>query len=70
MRGLYRTQRWLYREQPETLANVIRPYFPDIALPLLQASVARYKALGIWGRNPILPEAGYERLSNHAIALG
>ena len=29
---------------------------------LLRAAVARYQALGIWGRDPILPRTGYDRL--------
>ena len=36
--------------------------FPAVAPPLLRAAVARYHALAIWGHNPILPRAGYERL--------
>jgi NitT/TauT family transport system substrate-binding protein len=62
VRGLYRTQKWLHREPPDALADVIRPYFPNVPLPLLGAAVARYKALGIWGRDPFLPRQGYERL--------
>jgi NitT/TauT family transport system substrate-binding protein len=70
VRGLYRTQRWLYREPPDRLADVIRPYFPNVPVPLLHAAVARYRALGIWGRNPILPRAGYERLRMSLVSGG
>jgi NitT/TauT family transport system substrate-binding protein len=62
VRGLYRTQKWLHHEHAGTLANVIKPYFPAVPHPLLVASLARYRALGIWGRTPILPLAGYARL--------
>lgn len=62
VRGLYRTQKWLHREPPDALADVIRPYFPAVPQPLLVASLARYKKLGIWGRDPVLPRVGYERL--------
>ena len=40
----------------------MQSFFPAIPGPLLQAAIARYLDLGIWGRNPILPRAGYERL--------
>lgn len=70
VRGLYRTQRWLHREPPEALADVIQPYFPAVRQPLLRAAVARYSALGIWGRNPILPREGYERLKAALISGG
>ena len=62
MRGLYRTQKWVHASAPEALADVVQPFFPCVPQALLRASIARYRALGIWGRNPILPRAGYERL--------
>jgi len=62
VRGLYRTQKWLHRVHTGTLANVIKPYFPAVPHHLLVASLTRYRALGIWGPNPILPLAGYARL--------
>ena len=62
VRGLYRTQKWLYREPPDALADVLRPYFPAVSYPLLRAGVARYRAMGIWGRDPFLPQDGYDRL--------
>jgi NitT/TauT family transport system substrate-binding protein len=62
VRALYRTQKWLHRQSPDALANVVAPYFPTVARPLLTAALTRYRDLGIWGRDPILPRAGYDRL--------
>jgi NitT/TauT family transport system substrate-binding protein len=62
VRGLYRTQKWLHGASPETLADTVQPYFPAVPQPLLRAAVARYRGLDIWGRNPILPQDGYDRL--------
>jgi NitT/TauT family transport system substrate-binding protein len=62
VRGLYRTQKWLHASPPEVLADVVQSFFPSVPQPLLRASVTRYRALGVWGRNPILPRNGYERL--------
>ena len=70
VRGLYRTQKWLHRELPDALADAIRPYFPAVPQPLLRAAVARYRALGIWGRNPVLPRDGYERLKAGLVSAG
>jgi NitT/TauT family transport system substrate-binding protein len=70
VRGLYRTQKWLYSRPPEMLADVVRPYFPAVAQPLLRAAIARYYALGIWGQNPILPRRGYERLTASLVSGG
>jgi NitT/TauT family transport system substrate-binding protein len=62
VRALYRTQKWLHRQSPEALADVVAPYFPAVPRPLLTAALARYRDLGIWGHDPILPRAGYDRL--------
>jgi hypothetical protein len=40
----------------------VQSFFPAVPASLLRAAITRYRALGIWGRNPILPRAGYERL--------
>jgi NitT/TauT family transport system substrate-binding protein len=70
VRGLYRTQKWLHAASPEALADTVQPYFPAVGAELLRAAVARYRALGIWGRTPILPRDGYERLAAGLISGG
>jgi NitT/TauT family transport system substrate-binding protein len=62
VRAFYRTQKWLHAGTPEVLADAVQSFFPAVPAPLLRAAIARYRALGIWGRDPILPRAGYERL--------
>ena len=75
VRGLYRTQKWLHTQPPEALADTVQSFFPSVPSTLLRAAVTRYRALGIWGRNPILPRAGYDRLkaglvSGHFVKQG
>jgi len=70
VRGLYRTQQWLHVSPPEALAEVVQSFFPAISTPLLRAAIARYVELGIWGRNPILPRGGYDRLRAGLISAG
>ncbi len=70
VRGLYRTQKWLHRRSPERLSDAIAPYFPAVPQALLRAAVRRYHTLGIWGPNPILPRAGYDRLKAGLISGG
>jgi NitT/TauT family transport system substrate-binding protein len=62
VRGLYRTQKWLHAHPPEALADAVQPFFPRVPSALLRGATARYLALGVWGRDPILPRTGYERL--------
>lgn len=62
VRAMYRTQRWLHRESPATLANTIAEYFPALDRSVLTRALARYKEQGVWGHDPVLPEEGFNRL--------
>ena len=70
VRGLYRTQKWLHRVRPETIVEVVEPYFPRAPRPLLHAAIVRYQKLGVWGKDPILPREGYERLKAGLVSGG
>jgi len=70
VRGLYRTQKWLHAQPAAALAEVVQSYFPDLSRARLTAALERYKTLGIWGRTPILPRDGYERLKDGMISGG
>jgi NitT/TauT family transport system substrate-binding protein len=70
VRALYRTQKWLHTGRPEPLADAVQSFFPALPASLLRAAVARYLEIGIWGRNPILPRGGYERLRAGLISAG
>ena len=70
VRGLYRTQKWLHAQPAEVLAETVQSYFPAVPRARLAAALARYKALGIWGRTPILPRDGYERLKDSLVTGG
>jgi NitT/TauT family transport system substrate-binding protein len=61
-RALHRTLGWVHAATPERLASVIRSYFPELAHDRLAGALARYKSLGIWGRDTRLPRTGYDRL--------
>ena len=69
-RAIQRTQNWLHATDPATFAETIADYFPDLEPDTLTACIRRYKALGIWGRNPILPKPGFERLKGACLSGG
>lgn len=69
-RATFRTQKWLHEQTAETVAACIADYFPDLEPDVLAACIARYKALGVYGRNPILPRNGFERLKEACIFGG
>jgi NitT/TauT family transport system substrate-binding protein len=70
VRGLYRAQKWLHAAPVAALAEAVRPFFPAVPPARLQAALARYRALGIWGHNPTLPRGGYERLTAGLVSGG
>ena len=70
VRGLYRTQKWLHAQPAAALADAVQSFFPNVAPGLLRGAAARYRELGIWGRNPILPRTGYDRLKAGLVSGG
>jgi NitT/TauT family transport system substrate-binding protein len=69
-RAIFRVQKWLQGTTPATIAATIQRFFPDTPAPQLTASLARYQQLGVWGRNPVLPRAGYDRLKAGLLSGG
>ena len=69
-RAIYRTQKWLHTHSAADIAAQTAQFFPDISPKILEGLTGRYLALGIWGRNPILPRAGFERLRDAMFSGG
>ncbi len=61
---------WLHGHDAEALAERLQGYFPDLAPTRLAGAVARYKANGVWGGDPVLPLEGFVRLKGALISGG
>jgi NitT/TauT family transport system substrate-binding protein len=61
-RAIYRMQKWLHAQPAEVLAQTVASFYPGIAPDALRAALARYHALGIWNRDPVLHRDGFDRL--------
>jgi NitT/TauT family transport system substrate-binding protein len=70
VRAIYRTQKWIAAADAPAIAAAMTSYFQDVPPVRLEAACARYKALGIWGRNPVLPRNGYDRLLVGMLSAG
>src|SRR4029077_5455130 len=70
VRAIYRTQKWVQAQPAATIAGAIASYFPALDRTVLEGALARYKAQGVWGTDPILPEAGFDRLRRALLATG
>jgi NitT/TauT family transport system substrate-binding protein len=70
VRAIYRTQKWVTAAADGAIADAISGFFQDVPPVVLAASCARYKSLGIWGSDPRLPRAGYDRLRVSLVSGG
>lgn len=70
VRAIARTEKWVARASGRDIAQTIAGYFTDLTPAVLEAACTRYKALGIWGTDPILPRAGYDRLRDGLVSGG
>ena len=70
VRAIYRTQKFIASVDGATIADGIGGFFPAIPPALLAAACTRYQALRIWGRDPVLPRAGYDRLRESLLSGG
>jgi len=70
VRAIYKTQQWVVAQTPAALADTIAGYFPALDRSVLTGALARYKAQGVWGADPVLPEEGFDRLRRALLAAG
>lgn len=69
-RAMFRTQKWLHAQSPMEVAAAVAGFFPDLSAELLAGAIERYRSLGVWGSNPRLPRAGFERLRTALLSGG
>jgi NitT/TauT family transport system substrate-binding protein len=70
VRAIHRVLGWVARADGAAIADAIAGFFPDVPPALRIAACTRYKALGIWGADPVLPRAGYDRLLSGLVSGG
>ena len=70
VRAIYRTQKWVAAADGTAIAREIARYFDAVPAAILADACARYKSLGIWGGDPRLPRAGYDRLRASLVSGG
>lgn len=63
VRAVRRMESWLYNHSAEELADVVGPFYPQVAPDLLATSLRRYLDAGLWARSPEVSREGFERLA-------
>jgi NitT/TauT family transport system substrate-binding protein len=69
-RALTRVLGWLGAQPAAEVAAAVRPWFRDVPPPHLEGAVARYQALGVWSRQPVLSPEGFARLQASLLSGG
>jgi NitT/TauT family transport system substrate-binding protein len=62
VRAMYRTLRWLAATPGTEVARALATFFPDVPAPIYAAAIDRYRALSLYGPDPITRREGVERL--------
>jgi NitT/TauT family transport system substrate-binding protein len=61
-RAIHRTLTWFAKTPAIEIACLLKDYFPDLPTPLFATCIDRYRALGLWGPDPVIRREGYDRL--------
>jgi NitT/TauT family transport system substrate-binding protein len=70
VRAISRAQQWVAAQEAAAIAAAIASFFPALPRALLTGAIARYQTQGIWGRDPVLPEDGFNRLQRALHSAG
>ncbi len=69
-RAMLQTLRWIAATPGAEIARALAAFFPAMAPEILAAAVERYRALGLWGADPVLRREGFDRLKAAMISGG
>jgi len=69
-RAVYRTLGWFAAAPAAEIATLLRDYFPDVSTAIFAGAIDRYRALGLWGSDPVIRREGYDRLHAAMRAAG
>lgn len=69
-RGMNRTLQWFGKTPAPEIARLLKDFFPDVQIALFAAAIDRYRALGLWGADPVIRREGYDRLHAAMRAMG
>ena len=70
VRAIDRALQWVEDSAPAEISAAIASFFPALDRGVLARAVARYKGQRVWGRDPVLPEDGFDRLRRGLVSSG
>ncbi len=63
VRAMYRTLRWIRATPGNQIQQVLASYFPDVPPAIYAAAIDRYRALELYGPDPVTRKEGFDRLA-------
>ena len=63
VRAMHRTLKWIRATQGEEIHRVLASYFPDLPPAIVAAAIDRYRALELYGPDPVTRLEGFDRLA-------
>jgi NitT/TauT family transport system substrate-binding protein len=63
VRAMDRTLRWVRATRGAEIQRVLASYFPDVAPEIYAAAIDRYRALNLYGSDPVTRREGFDRLA-------
>jgi NitT/TauT family transport system substrate-binding protein len=70
IRAVRSTQSWLCEHSAEELAEVVAPFYANLARDLLVNSLRRYRDASLWARRPEVSREGFVRLAECLLSGG
>ena len=63
VRAMYQTLRWIRATPGSEIQRVLADYFPDVPPAIYAAAIDRYRALELYGPDPVTRREGFDRLA-------
>ncbi len=62
IRGMDAILKWFATAPSFEIVDVVQSFFPDVSRDLFAACIDRYRALNLWGPDPVIRREGFDRL--------
>ncbi len=69
-RALHRALHWIAAAPEDEIARLLAPLFPAVPPAIIGPAIGRYRALGLYASDPVIPRAGVERLAQAMRSAG
>ena len=60
--AIYKGQQWTEEHTAREIAELIKGFFPDSDIDMLESSIQRYKDIDAWNKTPVLTEESFNKL--------